>query len=57
MIAMSRNAAIEWGKKGVRVNTVIPGVFLTPPTLGLMPDEEPQAADLVNNSMAFLQPC
>ena len=44
MIAMSRNAAIEWGKKGVRVNTVIPGVFLTPPTLGLMPDEESQAA-------------
>jgi NAD(P)-dependent dehydrogenase (short-subunit alcohol dehydrogenase family) len=44
MIAMSRNAAIEWGKKGVRVNTVIPGVFLTPPTLGLMPDEASQAA-------------
>jgi NAD(P)-dependent dehydrogenase (short-subunit alcohol dehydrogenase family) len=44
MIAMSRNAAIEWGKKGVRVNTVIPGVFLTPPTLGLMPDAESQAA-------------
>ncbi len=44
MLALSRNAAIEWGKKGVRVNTVIPGVFLTPPTLGLMPDEESQAA-------------
>jgi NAD(P)-dependent dehydrogenase (short-subunit alcohol dehydrogenase family) len=44
MIAMSRNAAIEWGNKGVRVNTVIPGVFLTPPTLGLMPDEASQAA-------------
>ena len=44
MIAMSRNAAIEWGKKGVRVNTVIPGVFLTPPTLSLMPDQDSQAA-------------
>lgn len=44
MIALSRNAAIEWGKQGVRVNTVIPGVFLTPPTLGLMPDSESQAA-------------
>lgn len=44
MIAMSRNAAIEWGAKGVRVNTVIPGVFLTPPTLGLMPDEASQAS-------------
>jgi NAD(P)-dependent dehydrogenase (short-subunit alcohol dehydrogenase family) len=44
MISLSRNAAIEWGKQGVRVNTVIPGVFLTPPTLGLMPDSESQAA-------------
>jgi len=44
MIALSRNAAIEWGKQGVRVNTVIPGVFLTPPTLGLMPDAASQAA-------------
>jgi NAD(P)-dependent dehydrogenase (short-subunit alcohol dehydrogenase family) len=44
MIAMSRNAAIEWGKKGVRVNTVIPGVFLTPPTQSLMPDQDSQAA-------------
>lgn len=44
MIALSRNAAIEWGKQGVRVNTVIPGVFLTPPTLGLMPDAAAQAA-------------
>ena len=44
MISLSRSAAIEWGKQGVRVNTVIPGVFLTPPTLGLMPDTESQAA-------------
>ena len=44
MIALSRNAAIEWGGQGVRVNTVIPGVFLTPPTLGLMPDAKSQAS-------------
>lgn len=44
MLAMTRNAAIEWGKQGVRVNAVVPGVFLTPPTEGLMPDEESQAA-------------
>lgn len=44
MIALSRNAAIEWGKQGVRVNTVVPGVFLTPPTLGLMPDAAAQEA-------------
>jgi NAD(P)-dependent dehydrogenase (short-subunit alcohol dehydrogenase family) len=44
MLALSRNAAIEWGKQGIRVNSVVPGVFLTPPTEGLMPDSESQAA-------------
>ena len=44
MLALSRNAAIEWGKQQVRVNSVIPGIFLTPPTEGLMPDEASQAA-------------
>lgn len=43
MIALTRNAAIEWGGQ-VRANTVVPGVFLTPPTQGLMPDAASQAA-------------
>ncbi|WP_116364528.1 SDR family NAD(P)-dependent oxidoreductase [Parahaliea mediterranea] len=43
MLGLSRNAAIEWGGK-VRVNTVIPGAFLTPPTQSLMPDEQSQEA-------------
>lgn len=47
MLALSRNAAIEWGGRagpGVRVNSVIPGVFLTPATEGVMPDEASQQA-------------
>ena len=43
MLALTRNAAIEWGGK-VRVNSVVPGVFLTPPTEQMMPDEASQAA-------------
>ncbi len=44
LIGLSRNAAIEWAKQSVRVNTVIPGVFLTPPTEGLIPDEKAREA-------------
>lgn len=43
MLGLSRNAAIEWGGK-VRVNTVIPGAFLTPPTAAVLPDEAAQEA-------------
>ena len=43
MLALTRNAAIEWGGS-VRVNSVVPGVFLTPPTEYMMPDEKSQAA-------------
>lgn len=44
MIAMSRNAAVEWGPKGVRVNVVIPGAFLTPPTEAVMPTDKEREA-------------
>ena len=49
MLSLSRNAAMEWAardrdKKNVRVNSVIPGVFLTPPTEGLMRDEASREA-------------
>ena len=43
MLALTRNAAIEWGGR-VRVNSVVPGVFLTPPTEYMMPDEAAKAA-------------
>jgi len=43
MLGLSRNAAIEWGGK-VRVNTVIPGAFMTPPTAAIMPDAESREA-------------
>lgn len=43
MLGLSRNAAIEWGGK-VRVNTVIPGAFLTPPTESVLPDEAAREA-------------
>lgn len=39
VIGMGRNAAIEWAREGVRVNTVVPGGFLTEPTRAVIPDE------------------
>lgn len=44
MLGLSRNAAMEWGKQGIRVNTVIPGAFLTPPTESVLPDEASREA-------------
>lgn len=44
MMQLSRNAAVEWGSHAIRVNSVVPGVFLTPPTESVMPDKEAQAA-------------
>lgn len=44
MLGLSRNAAMEWGKKGIRVNTVIPGAFMTPPTAAVLPDDASREA-------------
>ena len=44
LLSLTRNAAIEWGSHGIRVNAVVPGVFLTPPTLALMPNRKAQEA-------------
>ncbi len=44
MLGLSRNAAMEWGKQGIRVNTVIPGAFLTPPTEAVLPDDASREA-------------
>jgi NAD(P)-dependent dehydrogenase (short-subunit alcohol dehydrogenase family) len=41
---LSRNAAIEWAQEGIRVNTIIPGGFLTEPTKAVIPDEAAQKA-------------
>ena len=44
MLGLSRNAAMEWGKKGIRVNTVVPGAFMTPPTEAVLPDDASREA-------------
>ncbi|WP_206604683.1 SDR family NAD(P)-dependent oxidoreductase [Kineobactrum sediminis] len=44
MLALSRNAAIEWGKQGIRVNSVIPGAFLTPATESVLQDDASRKA-------------
>jgi meso-butanediol dehydrogenase/(S,S)-butanediol dehydrogenase/diacetyl reductase len=44
LISLTRNAAIEWGKTGVRVNCVVPGVVMTPATEVAIPDAAGQAA-------------
>lgn len=44
VVAMTRNAAVEWAGDNIRANTIIPGAFLTPPTEEVMPTEEAQKA-------------
>lgn len=41
---LSRTAAIEGAPANVRVNVVVPGVVMTPPTEAVMPDEASQKA-------------
>ena len=42
--AMTRGAAIEWAKQGIRVNAIVVGVMLTPATEAAIPDEAGQLA-------------
>ena len=42
--ALTRNAAIEWARQGVRVNAIVIGVMLTPATTAAIPDEAGQKA-------------
>ena len=41
--SMTRNAAIEWARAGVRCNAVVPGAIMTDPTKAILPDEQAQA--------------
>ena len=44
VVAMTRNAAIEWARDNIRANTVVPGTIMTPPTEAMLGDEEAQQA-------------
>ena len=44
VVAMTRNAAIEWARDNIRANTVVPGTIMTPPTEAMLGDEEAQRA-------------
>ncbi len=40
--SLTRNAAIEWAKQGVRVNAIVIGIMMTPATETAIPDEAGQ---------------
>ena len=42
--AMTRNAAIEWARQGIRVNAIVVGVMMTPATAAAIPDVAAQQA-------------
>ena len=44
IIALTRNAAIEWARDSIRCNAVVPGAFLIPPTIEVMPTDDAQKA-------------
>jgi 2,5-dichloro-2,5-cyclohexadiene-1,4-diol dehydrogenase 1 len=47
ILGLVRSAAIEYGKRGIRVNTVLPGTTDTPMYRGFM-DQHPELYDLVD---------
>ncbi|NIB38003.1 SDR family oxidoreductase [Pseudomaricurvus alkylphenolicus] len=44
LTTLTRNAAVEWAPHNIRVNAVVPGAILTPPTQAVMPTEDAQKA-------------
>ena len=36
--SLTRNAAIEWAKQGIRVNAIVVGIMMTPATEAAIPD-------------------
>lgn len=44
LLQLTRTAAVEGARANIRVNTIVPGAFLTPPTQAVLPNEAAQAA-------------
>lgn len=44
VVALTRNAAVEWARDGIRANTVVPGTIMTPPTEAMMGSAEAREA-------------
>jgi len=43
VLNMTRTAAVEGASANIRVNSIVPGAFLTPPTQAVLPTEEAQS--------------
>lgn len=43
VVAMTRNAAVEWARDGIRANTIVPGTIMTAPTQAMLASEEARA--------------
>ncbi len=49
VIAMSREIAVQWARKGVRVNSLCPGWFVSEMTAGMDTDESSQKFVMQNS--------